>query len=951
MYIVLTILAELIFVSLLIILFYRLKPRFGLAPLYILLGTNQYFQTVLASSFYIKLFGELSISPGNVILFSSSLFAILFIYIKEGVRSTQVLIMGIVLANLSVTFLASITHLQETVMKDIIIASGTAPDFFITNFRIFFVGTVTLILDAFIMVILYEFFFTKVRGLNLFTRLLITMLVVLNFDAAVFVLGSFWGSADLGNQVVSQLVSKSAVAVFFAAVLYFYLYYQDNERNNADVKEKKGKEDIFSILTYKGKFEKLKTEKTISDEQLQKSITDKTEELKNSVRRFTILSSVHELRVDKFSSAEQAGEYLKRVREAFEIDACTIHLLKDEKLIMLTSVGIEKNEEEEILVSTTPYFKEIIGKKKCLAIEDTGKDQDWVKGREMGLVKFNYISCLGAPLLSGDKVIGVIKLYSRTVKRVLTAIEIEQFRSVARQVAHTIVNAQLYEQNEKHKEVLVRQIIARKKAVEETIKSNQRFELIGKAANDAVWEWNLETNEFWGNEIHMNLYGLTRNDPEPGDGEWKRRLHHEDRERMLQTIDDALASDVNSLEAEYRLFTETKGWINIYGRNYIERNAAGKAIRMLGSMMDITERKKAEQALAENENYLRTILDTEPECVKVLNNKGELLSMNPAGLAMIEADNEQQVLGHRMTEVVNDKYRMGFNRLSKEVFNGNSGTFEFEVTGLKGGHRWLETHAVPLKDADGKIINLLGVTRDITEHKKVEKEIANTTDQLRQLTAHLQNIREEERKRISREIHDELGQQLTVLKMDASWLRKKMGESDTAVRTKIDELIIMLDDTVKSVRRISSELRPSLLDDLGLIAAIEWQLGEFEKRFGISTSCIHLEEELEIPDNAKTAFFRIFQESLTNVARHSQAQKVIVSISEIDNQLVLSIEDNGNGFDKQKIADKKTLGILGMKERTAMIDGEYEISTTPGKGTLVTVKLGYDKIKTNKINA
>ena len=136
MYIVLSILAELIFVSLLIILFYRLKPRFGLAPLYILLGTNQYFQTVLASSFYINYFGKLSISPGSIILFSSSLFAILFIYIKEGVRSTQVLIMGIVLANLSVTFLASITHLQETVMKDIIIASGTAPDFFITNFAL-----------------------------------------------------------------------------------------------------------------------------------------------------------------------------------------------------------------------------------------------------------------------------------------------------------------------------------------------------------------------------------------------------------------------------------------------------------------------------------------------------------------------------------------------------------------------------------------------------------------------------------------------------------------------------------------------------------------------------------------------------------------------------------------------------------------------------------------------
>ncbi len=493
-------------------------------------------------------------------------------------------------------------------------------------------------------------------------------------------------------------------------------------------------------------------------------------------------------------------------------------------------------------------------------------------------------------------------------------------------------------------------ISERKKASEEINKFNDRFEMIARTTNDALWEWNLETGELWANQTHQYLYGLTMADPVPAEGQWEKKIHPDDRKKIIATQQQALASDKNVWISEYRFETKN-GFIDIYDRTYIVRNAAGKAIRLTGTMMDITERKKAEQALAESENYLRTILDTEPECVKVLNNKGELLSMNPAGLAMIEADNEQQVLGHHMTELVNEKYRMGFNRLSKEVFNGNSGTFEFEVTGLKGGHRWLETHAVPLKDADGKIINLLGVTRDITEHKKVEKEITNTTDQLRQLTAHLQNIREEERKRIGREIHDELGQQLTVLKMDASWLRKKMGESDTAVRTKIDELIIMLDDTVKSVRRISSELRPSLLDDLGLIAAIEWQLGEFEKRSGISTSCIHLEEELEIPDNAKTAFFRIFQESLTNVARHSQAQKVIVSISEIDNQLVLSIEDNGNGFDKQKIADKKTLGILGMKERTAMIDGVYEISSTPGKGTIVTVKLVHNKTKTKNTNA
>lgn len=1197
MYIVLSILAELFFVSLLMFLFYRLKPRFGLAPLYILLGANQYFQTILASSFYIKLFGELSISPGNIILFSSSLFAILFIYIKEGERSTQVLIMGIVLANLSITLLASITHLQETVMQDIINSSGTVPDFFNTSFRIFFVGNVTLIMDAFIMVILYEFFFTKVRRLKLFTRLLITMLVVLNFDAVVFVLGSFWGSTDLWNQVASQLIGKSVVAMFFATVLWLYLRYLDNDRKNYDeYPRKKGNEDIFSILTYKGKLEKLQIEKTISDEQLQKSITDKTEELQNSVRRFIILSSVHELRMDKSSSAEQAREFLKKIREAFEIDACTIHLLKDEELRMLSNVGIEKNEEEEILVSTTPYFKEIIGKKKCLAIEDTRKNQDWVKGREMGLIKFNYLSCLGAPLLSGNKVIGVIKLYSRIVKRVFTAIEIEHFQSVARQVAHTIENAQLYEQNEKHKEVLVRQIIARKKAVEETIKSIQRFELIGKAANDAVWEWNLETSEFWSNEIHMNLYGLTKADPEPGDGEWKRRLHDEDRERMLQTIDNALASDVNSFDAEYRLYTENKGWRTIYGRNYIERNAEGKAIRMLGSMMDITERKKAETEIQK----LATIVQRSPEFIGIAGLDAKVIYLNEGGKKMVGLDaditttsmwdyfappdleifqtkalpaiqkagrwvgdinlknfqtgelipvwmdifyifhqqtnepiafatvttditerkkteaamlqvNERnelisqatndalwdwdlttnnvwwnpgvtQLFGHIFNnnittpdwwlenihtderekvekfffDLVNgkadfweDEYRfrcsdgtyknvydrglvrrdengkafrmlgammditdrkkaeeelkttnerllfhldnspLGYiewdknffvrtwSKRTEEIFgwtekefiekqkNGFSLIYEEDISELtviakqlmegtvarnhiihrnytlSGKVIWCEWFNSVLKDEDGNVIAIMSLVKDITERKAVEEKIKYTTEQLHQLTAHLQTIREEERKKIGREIHDELGQQLTAIKMDTVWIDKQIPADTIAIKDKLQNILTLLNGSHQSVRKILNELRPAVLDDNGLLEALQWQGRQFSESTGIPMHFSSNQNSIKLPQETATCIFRVYQESLTNIMRYAGAGEVVSSLNTVNDRIILSIEDDGKGFDVEAVQSKKSFGLLGMKERVHSLNGRIDLVSSPGNGTKIIISLPY----------
>jgi signal transduction histidine kinase len=209
-------------------------------------------------------------------------------------------------------------------------------------------------------------------------------------------------------------------------------------------------------------------------------------------------------------------------------------------------------------------------------------------------------------------------------------------------------------------------------------------------------------------------------------------------------------------------------------------------------------------------------------------------------------------------------------------------------------------------------------------------------EELRVLTNHLNKIREDERTHIAREIHDELGQQLTVMKMDASWINKKLTTSDKPIQDKMNELLLMIDHTVKSIRRISSELRPSLLDDLGLVPAMEWHLDEFEKRSGITKEFQLINEIPQLPDNIKINIFRIFQESLTNVARHSEATHVIVRIELKNNEVILTITDNGKGFSTDS-TKKKTLGILGMKERTLMIGGVYNITGVAGKGTTVSV--------------
>ncbi len=228
---------------------------------------------------------------------------------------------------------------------------------------------------------------------------------------------------------------------------------------------------------------------------------------------------------------------------------------------------------------------------------------------------------------------------------------------------------------------------------------------------------------------------------------------------------------------------------------------------------------------------------------------------------------------------------------------------------------------------------LVGMGIDITQRVEAETALLERTEQIRKLTGYLQQIREEERKNISREIHDELGQQLTGLKMDASWLRKYL-DSDPKALERIIEMMTLIDETIRTVRRISSQLRPGILDDLGLIAALDWQASEFEKRTGIPTTFTCNVHDLCIDERLGTNIFRIFQEALTNVARHAKASKVETYFSVDGDKVELVIADNGEGI--HITGEKKdSLGIVGMKERARMFEGDVSIEPNAPSGTIV----------------
>ncbi|MGH8642394.1 MAG: ATP-binding response regulator [Burkholderiales bacterium] len=229
--------------------------------------------------------------------------------------------------------------------------------------------------------------------------------------------------------------------------------------------------------------------------------------------------------------------------------------------------------------------------------------------------------------------------------------------------------------------------------------------------------------------------------------------------------------------------------------------------------------------------------------------------------------------------------------------------------------------------------------REIAEHKLTEQRLRESEENLRALAARLQSVREEEQIRIAREVHDGLGQQLTGLKMDLTWLVAKLQTDQEPLVKKIGSMFLLIDETIHSVRKIASGLRPELLDEVGLAAAIGWHARDFQQRTGIRCLVDVPPDSDGLDPERSTAVFRIFQEVLTTVARHANATRVDVSMRRDEKRFTLEVRDNGKGIAAATIHDPRALGLLGMRERVLPFDGRIEISGSRGKGTRVLVSL------------
>jgi PAS domain S-box-containing protein len=364
----------------------------------------------------------------------------------------------------------------------------------------------------------------------------------------------------------------------------------------------------------------------------------------------------------------------------------------------------------------------------------------------------------------------------------------------------------------------------------------------------------------------------------------------------------------------------------------------GRAILHHLAMIDLADVRRTEKLLQESLDSWHSLVQNAPEIIMTLDRQGRILFANrPFG-----GWSPRALAGTHIVDHFNEDDRIKLISCIERIFGSGEGAACEAALNDGNNSLWFSLNFGPVPNREGRSdadrITTV-VIREISAHKREEEKLRSAGEQMRNFAARLDAVREEERTHIAREIHDELGQALTVLKLDLSWLERKMPRSQAGSREKLRAAIHHVDDTIRRVRRIASELRPSILDDLGLMPAIEWQLSEFKNRSGIR--CVlrsNVDSERFDPESS-AAIFRVIQEALTNIMRHAAASMVHVGFRRTDKLLRLTITDNGRGITEDEINNPKSLGVVGMKERVARIGGDFKIQSRRQGGTRIEILL------------
>lgn len=353
---------------------------------------------------------------------------------------------------------------------------------------------------------------------------------------------------------------------------------------------------------------------------------------------------------------------------------------------------------------------------------------------------------------------------------------------------------------------------------------------------------------------------------------------------------------------------------------------------------DITERRRAEDELTRQRRFFRQVIDSDPNFIFVKDGDGRFLLAN-AAFAKSYGQSTDSIIGKKTSELDHDASRVAaYESAHREVLE-NSREREAIEQGVTsdGETHWFKTVRKPLEQADGEM-GVLTIAMDITQQKLAEIKLAVSYNKLQRLSLHLENIRLDERRKIALNLHDEMGATLAALKMGAVWLASRLPDEMPQLSAEVAQINELTSEGIRIMHQIVAQLRPNLLADVGLTAAIKDYVKKFQQRTGIECTLVLPDDELALDEDQSVTIYRILQEALSNVLKHAQAQSVTIRVIQRSRSLLMIVTDHGIGFDTS-LRKEHVFGLLGIRERALMVGGRARISSAPGKGVRVWVSI------------
>jgi PAS domain S-box-containing protein len=415
----------------------------------------------------------------------------------------------------------------------------------------------------------------------------------------------------------------------------------------------------------------------------------------------------------------------------------------------------------------------------------------------------------------------------------------------------------------------------------------------------------------------------------------------DDRNKVLETLDKDGYMPPTEFELNRR--NGEKFWALVTSRKVLDNS--GKPVYLQAEHIDITAQKKLEKERYSASLYARTLLEASLDPLVTINVEGKITDVNLA-TEYVTGIKRKKLIGSDFSDYFTEpeKAREGYRKV---FMKGQVKDYPLTMLHISGRTTHVLYNATVFKNEAGDVQGIFAAARDITVQKKMEEDLRRSGELLEELNLHLHEVWENEKSQIAMNMHDDLGQKLTALNMDLAWLKSRIGIQSSVVGNKLKEMSTMIAETIEGIKEISSFLRPSILFDLGLVPAIKSHLNKFEKQSGIRCHFICYPEEFKIDDRLSLILYRILQESMTNIARHSGAGSSEITLTMSASKVEMLISDDGIGINKGKVNSPKSLGIAGIRERAKLVHGKVLVMGIKGSGTTVRVIIPLNRIRKN----